>query len=74
MKTLIIIVFLLSLIGCSEDKCQLKYDHELKREIFFQCMKALPAGPQATKYNDWDEVVSECGTQASYMAYKRVCE
>jgi hypothetical protein len=31
-------------------------------------MRSLPAGPQAAKYNDWSEVVSECGTQAQALA------
>ena len=55
--------------GCTEstgpDQC-------LRREIFQQCMKALPVGPQATKYNDWDEVVAECGAQARRMSLKCV--
>lgn len=54
--------------GCTEiagpDQC-------LRREIFQQCMKALPAGPQATKYNDWDEVVSQCESAAYYQSLKK---
>jgi hypothetical protein len=30
--------------------------------------EATPAGPQSTKYNDWDEVVPECRNGARYMA------
>jgi len=40
----------------------------LQRELFNECMKALPAGPVATKYNDWDEVVKECRQGSRYMA------
>ena len=43
----------------------------LQREIFNECMKMLPAGPVATKYNDWDEVVSECGRQAYYLSIRK---
>ena len=43
----------------------------LRREIFNECMKILPAGPISTKYNDWDEVVSECGNQAYYMSHRK---
>jgi len=43
-------------------------DSCLHRELFNECMKALPAGPVATKYNDWDEVVKECRHGARYMA------
>lgn len=39
-------------------------DQCMRHEIFKQCMNLLPAGPQATKYNDWDEVVAECDTTA----------
>ena len=35
------------------DKC-------LFREIFNECLKNVPKGPQSTKYNDWDEVVALC--------------
>ena len=54
--------------GCTEstgpDQC-------LRREIFLQCMKALPAGPQATKYNDWDEVVGKCESVSYYQSLKK---
>ena len=54
--------------GCTEstgpDQC-------LRREIFMQCMKALPVGPQATKYNDWDEVVGKCESVAYYQSLKK---
>jgi hypothetical protein len=43
----------------------------LRRELFNECMKSLPAGPVATKYNDWDEVVAECGRQAHYMSQRK---
>ena len=46
-------------------------DQCLKREIFTECMKILPAGPQATHYNDWDEVVSQCGREALWMSKRR---
>ena len=35
-------------------------DQCLRRELFNECMKSLPAGPVATQYNDWDDVVAEC--------------
>ena len=46
-------------------------DQCLRREIFNECMKNLPAGPVATHYNDWDEVVKECHSSAYYMAKRR---
>ena len=45
-------------------------EKKLQQELFFKCMKHLPAGPSATKYNDWDDVVSECGTQARDMSWQ----
>lgn len=54
-------------VGCTEttgtDQC-------LRREIFMQCMKSLPAGPVETKYNDWDEVVAECATVSYYQSLR----
>jgi hypothetical protein len=46
------------------DKC-------MQREIFNQCMKTLPEGPKATKYNDWDEVVAECRHSGYYMSARK---
>lgn len=54
--------------GCTENTGP---DQCLRREIFQQCMKALPAGPQATKYNDWNEVVGECESVAYYQSRKK---
>lgn len=55
--------------GCS-DNPQMA-DQCMRREIFQQCMKALPAGPKATMYNDWDEVVSQCDSVAHYQSLRR---
>lgn len=33
-----------------------------------ECLRTAPAGPQSTKYNDWDEVVEACGSEAYYIA------
>ena len=40
-------------------------DQQKRVELFQSCLVALPAGPQSTKYNDWDEVVEACDS-ASY--------
>lgn len=50
--------------GTGPDQC-------MRRELFQQCMKALPAGPQSTKYNDWDEVVGKCESVAYYQSLKK---
>jgi len=43
-------------------------DQNLRRQVFMECLEKAPAGPQATKYNDWDEVVEACGQQAYYIS------
>ena len=55
----------LALSGCGELKYP-KYapDQKLRAELFQACLKALPAGPISTQYNDWDEVVAECSLSA----------
>lgn len=40
---------------------------EFRNTAFHQCMRALPAGPQSTKYNDWAEVVSACDNYAQRL-------
>lgn len=61
MKKLLIILTAAFLVGCegppdnSPNQC-------IRAELFNACMKGLPVGPQATKYNDWDEVVDSCAT------------
>ena len=62
MKKLILVSALL-LVACDSkvvDKDPQISDQCLRRELFNECMKLLPAGPVATHYNDWDDVVSEC--------------
>ena len=39
---------------------------------FKECLKALPAGPEQTHYNDWNEVVRECRYYAEEAATRRV--
>lgn len=44
-------------------------DQDKRERLFVQCMDLLPAGPESTHYNDWDEVVSECDAAATRQAY-----
>lgn len=46
------------------------YDNCIRAEVFAQCLKGLPGGPQISKYNDWDEVVSECRAAAKEMSLR----
>ena len=62
MKYLLLVLLLLS--ACDDSGCVVDTDQKLRREIFKECLGSVPAGPQSTVYNDWDELVSECGDQA----------
>lgn len=53
--------------GCS-DEMRTDPDQCLRVELFRECMRSVPAGPVSTKYNDWSEVVSECGSQSYYQS------
>ena len=66
MKKWVILLALL-LTACNETKIIKENqvnDQCLRRELFNECMKSLPAGPVSTHYNDWDDVVSECKAYA----------
>jgi hypothetical protein len=56
--------------GCDEVKGPV-VNQEIRERLFFQCLERIPKGPEQTKYNDWDDVVRECGTQAYYMSMNR---
>lgn len=62
-----IAVIIIALTGCSQPEP----DQDLRAKLFLSCMNSLPAGPTATMYNDWDEVVEECGRQAYFMSLRR---
>lgn len=47
-------------------------DQCMRREAFRECMAALPAGPQATKYSDWDEVVDRCDAVSVRQSYRLI--
>jgi len=70
MKTLTKLTLTLLLITSCEKKDRTMHDMCLRREIFKECMDSLPAGPTSTHYNDWDEVVKECGKIAYHHSIK----
>lgn len=41
-------------------------DKKIYKEEYYRCINNLPAGPESTVYNDWDEVMEEC----QYLAQK----
>lgn len=61
----------LLLVGCEKAPRDLAREAErgrVRHEYFVECMKLLPAGPQVTKYNDWDDVVDSCTQSSWYQA------
>jgi hypothetical protein len=42
----------------------------IRREVFKECMAALPKGPEVTHYNDWNEVVESCNEVARNISYR----
>ena len=62
-RTTIVAGLCLCLAGCSPEETkypQWAVDQVMRQGLFKECLRLLPAGPQATKYNDWDEVVGAC--------------
>ena len=58
------LTILFFLCGCTDvvtDQC-------LRVELAFDCLRALPAGPETTTFNDWAEVVALCDYNAVYQA------
>jgi hypothetical protein len=72
MRKLLLIFGVVALSACDKETMEpkLTIDQCLRAQLFNQCIKTLPPGPLATKYNDWDEVVSECGSQSRNLSYR----
>ncbi len=58
--------------GCSgkEKPKDRVIDQCLRIQLAQQCVKDLPAGPVETKYNDWDEVIGQCDSNARYQSVR----
>ena len=71
MKTAIIVLFISVLAACDPPP---KYaiDKDLQVDIFQQCLKLIPKGPDVVEYNDWAEVIKECSYAAREQAYRCV--
>lgn len=67
---------LVTLAACSNDAVPIvkrNPDQCLRRELFNECLKALPSGPLSTATsNDWDEVVDACREHAYYTSIRNV--
>lgn len=67
----LILIAALALSGCELTPSpypKMEPDQALRRTIFQECLKSVPAGPVSTVMNDWAEVVNECGSQAYYQS------
>ncbi len=56
----LILLLTVALAGCGDRPKDIVTDQCLRIQLAQQCMSNLPAGPTATKYNDWAEVVEQC--------------
>jgi hypothetical protein len=69
MRAVIVVSVALALSACepnyADDKC-------LRQKLFAECMKMLPAGPTATHYNHWGEVVEACDVASRNQSWKMV--
>lgn len=73
MKAALIACIILGLAGCQQAIPERwEPNQELRAKLFQDCLKSLPAGPVATKYNDWSEVVDSCGSAAYYQSLRKV--
>lgn len=61
-------------ISCSDEMKPDSPDKCLQREIFNECLKTVPKGPNNVRYNDWSEVVEQCGVQARRMSIRPVTQ
>ena len=70
-KTAVLLALALALLqGCGDGPSS-KIVDRCKQVVLFQtCLVSLPAGPAATKYNDWDEVVDACNSAAFYQSVR----
>ena len=77
----LIVIFSLFLVACGQHSSETNValdvndviinDQCIARSAFVECLKSLPAGPQSTKYNDWDDVVEECRRTAFFLAKRK---
>lgn len=55
-------------------RCEWTTNQDERQRLFRECMELLPAGPEQTKYNDWDDVVAQCDDVAYKQAIEKICE
>ena len=71
LKRAIVGLLLLLSVGCEPITPTYIPDQCLRQQLFEKCLNLLPAGPQTTMYNDWDEVVKSCDHQSYYSSHRK---
>ncbi len=69
MRAGLLVLLCLVVSACAPDEST---NQCMRRELFKECMQLLPAGPVATHYNDWAEVVDQCEQRAYYESIQLV--
>jgi hypothetical protein len=61
-----------ALAGCEFQAAGPTYEPDqcLRAQLFQQCLATVPKGPEAARYNDWDEVVSQCESAAYHQSLR----
>lgn len=70
-KPLLAIAVAIMLSGCDSPE-RWEPDQAVRQRLFQACLESVPEGPARTVYNDWSEVVNECGDQAYYQSLTKV--
>ena len=70
-RTIMIAALVLSGCGDGQPMELTVVDQCMRVELFKSCMASLPAGPQSTHYNDWDDVVDSCESAAYYQSQRK---
>lgn len=67
---IVLVVLCLALTGCGKAAGDRVVDQCLRIQLAQQCLANLPAGPVATHYNDWDDVITECNRGALHQSIR----
>lgn len=66
-----LLVGAVAMAGCTDSPTNTVADQCMRAQIFQQCLKAVPAGPVSSNYNDWSEVVAQCASTAYYQSLRQ---
>lgn len=69
-RTIAAIALALALAACDGSIGVSTPDQCMRAELFSACLRALPAGPAAPQFSDWDEVVAACESAAYHQSLR----